>query len=352
MQAWLAEVEPTHYDEFMRVLWAQLRSVSEDLPQEPLEGIGDLPALHWPLSYAVDTATRFAAFRGFLPGEHAGMPQHFETFFICPQSSRPRAGLRLQPFDDAGHAPAAPTWWTTDLALPPTPHAGRPLPGFMELAAMLASNGNVSTTSAEMQGIFVELSHELAYYRQLASELSEDLRRANAKVRDLIARPVGVEPESDEDLDDKPAPEIVDLSGLPEWAAQNAHRIVITPRALGAAKKSLYENPPAVYEALELLAGAYRDARLGLLGKTEFDEALKASGFQLRGSTGQSGLAGAYGDGYFINWNGRRHVMAMHLVKGGGRDPRYCLRVYFFWDDDSQKAIVGWLPGHLDNSLT
>ena len=353
MQSWLAEVDPAYYDEFMRVFWTQLRSVSDDLPVEPLEGIGDLPALPWPLSYAVDASTRFAAFRGFVPsGEPGAMPLQFETFFICPQSSRPRVGLRLLPFAESGPAPAAPAWWACELALPATPHAGRPLPGFQELAAMLAANGSVATTSAEVQGIFVELSHELTYYRQLAGELSEDLRRANIKVRDLIARPVGVAADADDDQAGIPAPEIVDLSGLPEWAAQNSHRIVITPRALGAAKKSQYENPSAVYQALELLAGAYRDARLGLYGKAELDEALSGSGFQLRGSAGEAGLAGKYGDGYSISWNGRRRVMDMHLVKGGGRDARYCMRVYFFWDDDTQKAVVGWLPSHLDNSLT
>jgi hypothetical protein len=352
MQSWLAEVEPTHYDEFIRVFWTQLRSVSDDLPLEPLDGIGDLPGMHWPLSYAVDASARFAAFRGFVPGtETSTMPLQFETFFICPQSARPRVGLRLLPFDDVGPPPTAPAWWTTELALPTTPHTGLPLPGFLELAAILAANGNVATTSAEVQGTFVELSHELAYYRQLAGELSEDLRRANIKVRDLIARPVGTA-DTEGDIGDAPEPAITDLSGLPEWAAQNAYRIVVTPRALGAAKKSLYENPPAVYEALELLAGAYRESRLGMLGKAEFEEVLKASGFQLRGSTGQPGLAGKYGDGYFVAWNGRRRVMDLHLVKGGGRDARYCLRVYFFWDDDSQKSIVGWLPGHLDNSLT
>jgi hypothetical protein len=229
---------------------------------------------------------------------------------------------------------------------------GRPLPGFMELSAILAANGNVSTTSAEMQGIFVDLSHEMSYYRQLSTELAEDLRLANAKVRDLIARPVATASDTLTDAEDAPPAPITDLSGLPEWATQNSHRIIVMPRALGGAKKSLYENPAAVYAALEFIAGPYRDSRLGVIGKAEFDEALKASGFQLRGSAGQVGLQGGYGEGYFVSWNGRRRVMDMHIVKGGGRDERYCLRVYFFWDEDTQKPIVGWLPSHLDNSLT
>jgi hypothetical protein len=56
--------------------------------------------------------------------------------------------------------------------------------------------------------------------------------------------------------------------------------------------------------------------------------------------------------GYNVLYGGRQRQLDQHLRKGGGRDPRYVMRVYFFWDDDQQMAVVGWLPGHLDNTLT
>jgi hypothetical protein len=353
MQSWLAEVEPAKFDEFVRVFWAHLRQVSELLPEQPVEGIGDLPAAPWPLSYAFDRATRFAAFRGFTSvGEGASAElSQFEVFFISPKSG-PRIGLRLQPLDKSVLSSAPPKWWATELGLPVTIHGGRPLPGFMELAAVLASNGDVATTSAEIHAIAADTSQELEYYRQLSAGLSEDLRLANAKVRDLIARPRVTASDTLPDLEDAPETPITDLSGLPEWAAQNSHLVTVMPRALSGAKKSIYENPGAVYAALELLAGPYRDSRLGIIGKVEFEKALQESGLQLRGSAGQKGLTGSYGEDYFVSWNGRRRVLDMHIAKGGGRDERYCMRVYFFWDDDTKKAIVGSLPRHLDNSLT
>ena len=31
---------------------------------------------------------------------------------------------------------------------------------------------------------------------------------------------------------------------------------------------------------------------------------------------------------------------------------RGSFRLYYFWDEDSQTVVVGWLPSHLDNSMT
>jgi hypothetical protein len=126
---------------------------------------------------------------------------------------------------------------------------------------------------------------------------------------------------------------------------------VILPRALQGAKKSHYETPETVYTALELLAGPYRDMRMGAMSHAQFIEALGASEMQLEGSVAPS-VAGEQGDAYFVSWHGRRRFLELHLRKGGGRDERYCLRIYFFWDDAAQKVIVGWLPSHLSNSLS
>lgn len=49
---------------------------------------------------------------------------------------------------------------------------------------------------------------------------------------------------------------------------------------------------------------------------------------------------------------GRRRMFDLHLAKGGGRDERYCLRIYFFWSAEDRKVVVGWLPSHLSNSLS
>jgi hypothetical protein len=42
----------------------------------------------------------------------------------------------------------------------------------------------------------------------------------------------------------------------------------------------------------------------------------------------------------------------VHLKKGTSRESRHCLRIYFFWDEDSDQVVVGHLPDHLTNDLT
>lgn len=142
-----------------------------------------------------------------------------------------------------------------------------------------------------------------------------------------------------------------DLGELPQWAQLNAQRIEVLPRALGGAKKSIYEQPGQVFQGLEFLAGAYRAYRCGDLPKAEMERALEACGMRLAGSVGRS-VAGEQGSAYFATWRGRRRMFDLHLVKGGGRDERYCLRIYFFWSAEDRKVVVGWLPSHLSNSLS
>lgn len=352
--SWLTEVEASRFEEFLQAFWNSARHLSSDeLPEIPPDGVGELPSDPWPLSYALDRATRFAAFRWYQrhPTNPAAGQLRCELFFLCPASTKPRVGLRIFAASHADAVVSAPAWWSDTLALPAEPDSSIRLPGFMELVAILAANGNVSTTSADTESAIADLTVELNYYRQLANETAEELRLAQSKVRDLLARPVGQS--TMDDVDEAPAQvePITDLSGLPEWALKNSDRITVLSRALNGAKKSIYENPSAVYAALELLAGPYRDYRMAKLDKAALNEAYASAGVQFAGSVGAN-VAGSHGEDYFVTWAGRRRFLEFHLSKGGGRDERFCMRIYFFWDDETQQVVVGWLPSHLNNSLS
>ena len=62
--------------------------------------------------------------------------------------------------------------------------------------------------------------------------------------------------------------------------------------------------------------------------------------------------AGAHGDEYFVIHRGRKCLLENHIKKGTSREPRKCLRIYFFWDAEEQVVVVGSLPGHLDTQAT
>jgi len=351
--SWLFDAELSRFDEFLKVLWGAACRDDDALPDLPPDGIGELEAEPLPISYALDRASHFCAFRWYEVDATRGTLVRYEAFFLRPASVAAQVGLRVFAVRGANQAAAAsptpPTWWTEGLTLPAAPISTRILPGFVELVALLAANGDVATTSAEAASAVTELTHELGYYRQLSSDLAEELRLSQAKVRDLRSRPSTTVLDLPETPD--AAEPAKDLSGLTGWALQNTHRITVLPRALYGAKKSLYENPSAVYGALELLAGPYREHRMGRLDKDGFNRELAAAGVQLAGSVGQT-TAGSYGEDYFVAWEGHKRFLDFHLVKGGGRDERYCMRIYFFWDDGINQVVVGWLPSHLRNSLS
>lgn len=146
------------------------------------------------------------------------------------------------------------------------------------------------------------------------------------------------------------------LEELPDWTESNlVGRLVLHSRAVRGLKNATFEKPRLVYEALQLLAREYRDMRLGMdASKERFDSRCAELGLTHSPSIAQS-KATKEGDQYFVNFppgSAQSRFLESHLKKGVSQDPRHALRIYFFWDADSNQVVVGWLPSHLDNSLT
>jgi len=55
---------------------------------------------------------------------------------------------------------------------------------------------------------------------------------------------------------------------------------------------------------------------------------------------------------YSVVYGGARRPLDRHLKGSNSRDRRYGFRLYFFWDEEGEVVVVGWLPSHLDNRLT
>ena len=59
------------------------------------------------------------------------------------------------------------------------------------------------------------------------------------------------------------------------------------------------------------------------------------------------------GDSFECTWDGRRHTVDWHIKRGANtRDPRRCLRIYYFWDDDTQQVVIASMPAHRRNALS
>lgn len=149
-----------------------------------------------------------------------------------------------------------------------------------------------------------------------------------------------------------PIPE--SLAELSTWAANHmGDSLILLPRAIHAAKKSLFEDVPFVYRALLLLRDRYVPMRRGGAqdAKSAFDAAMAEMALELTPSFSGGG-AGKFGDEYKVSYGDHTQVLDMHLKGSNSRDPRYCFRCYFFWDDERGAVVIGSLPGHLKTDAT
>jgi hypothetical protein len=155
--------------------------------------------------------------------------------------------------------------------------------------------------------------------------------------------------------DQRPEIEIPDsFDGLAAWARLHvADTIEILPRALRAAKKSDFDNPPLAYQALLLLHEAYVPMRRSgsLVTREHWDTGLRQLGLECARTHGGT-RAGENANDYFVEHDGRRREVDLHLKGSNSRDRRYGFRLYFFWDDVHRRAVVASLPSHLDNRLS
>lgn len=134
---------------------------------------------------------------------------------------------------------------------------------------------------------------------------------------------------------------------IPQWVGQYfSGKIELSSRALKSLKTAVYSDIELVGKALELLATEYYDMRLGNGTKEDFDEKLGILYLKDELAISDSS-AGEQGGEYYIVHNGSKRKFDKHLVKGSGRDPRDCLRIYYFWDNDSGMVVIGNLPDHL-----
>ena len=139
------------------------------------------------------------------------------------------------------------------------------------------------------------------------------------------------------------------LAELESWATLHlAGAVELHNRALRGAKAAEYEDVHLVYQALLMLRDYYVPMRRdgGPQLKEAFDRRCQELSIE-ETATFTGTRAGEQGDTYFIKIGMRRVELDRHLKKGNSREPRYCFRLYFFWDDITSQVVVGWLPSHL-----
>lgn len=134
-----------------------------------------------------------------------------------------------------------------------------------------------------------------------------------------------------------------DWAEFADWLDQTfPDRIVLTPAARRMVRSPEFEDVGVIARAITWLATDQHLRRLNGGGSTR-DEVI------------EPGILNAYcgGDTYETVWQGRRYEVDQHVKNGGNaRDPKRCLRIYYFWEPDLQQTVIDHLPAHRHTSAT
>ena len=213
-----------------------------------------------------------------------------------------------------------------------------------QIAALQRKLQTEEDENADWLSELEKATEEAEYYKQENIALRSRLDALRAH----LIRQSGESP-------DKEIPIPNNYKVMGEWVKEHlAGRLVLLPRAERAASKAEYTEVGMVYRALLILANEYRDSRMGTGTDKAFREALAQYGMDFSGSIDKS-RAGQEGESYYVNYpigTSQRVFLQFHLERGNRHENRYCMRVYFFWDDDTNQVVVGWLPSHLSNRIS
>jgi len=177
--------------------------------------------------------------------------------------------------------------------------------------------------------------------RALAQALRRQVQVLEARLEEAGEKPTSI-----------PTPDSLD--GFEAWCERYLTGYVyLHNRAYQGIKKSEYQDVRFIYEVLLLLRNHYVEMRRNASdgAKQAYEQACRQLGLEETGSITESRL-GEQGDTYLVNYAGRKRILERHLKKGTSKDQRTCFRLYFFWDEDSEQVVVGWLPSHLDTRQT
>lgn len=113
-------------------------------------------------------------------------------------------------------------------------------------------------------------------------------------------------------------------------------KVVLTPGARRMVRSPEFEDVAQVARAVTWLATEHFDIRVN-------------GGASLRDAPLEEGIKNAPcgGDAYDTFWKGRRWNVDWHIKNGGNtRNPKKCLRIYYFWQDETQQTVIDHLPSH------
>ena len=130
---------------------------------------------------------------------------------------------------------------------------------------------------------------------------------------------------------------LTDCEAFIRWVdTEHRDRLLLRPRARNMLKKANFTEMLLLYDTLNLLALQYRDMILGSHADPTLRDAYETERLRLN-----------------LDWAGLETPslydgMQGHF-RGGGHTEKKMLRVYFKWDPDTRRVIIGGIPTHWDD---
>lgn len=236
------------------------------------------------------------------------------------------------------------------------------------IAAELARESAATNGSASSEELLILADEEIAAAKrqvdetlELLTEAEREREEALSRVREiqssylaLQARVTSLQRRMEE-RSDQPSGYPSSLQELEGWAVQNlSGSVELADRALKAARESDFQNTALVFDALVLMRDFYVPMRRegGIDFKRAFEARLAELGLDNSKCFAQENKARNFGGEYFIKYQGEKRELDWHLKGSNSRDGRLGFRMYYFWDTETSRVIVGYLPGHLTNDGT
>jgi hypothetical protein len=234
------------------------------------------------------------------------------------------------------------------------------------VAAELARQSAANDGKTSSEDLLILADEEIAAAKREAKETLELLTEAEREREDALSRVreiqssylalqarVGVLQRRTEERGDQP--ELAHpnkLQELESWSIQNlSGSVELADRALKAARECDFQNTALVFDALLLMRDYYVPMRRegGKELVRRFETRLAELGLENSKCFSQPNKAQNFGGEYFVKYQGKKRELDWHLKGSNSRDGRLGFRIYYFWDTETSRVIVGYLPGHLTN---
>lgn len=215
-------------------------------------------------------------------------------------------------------------------------------------SAPVSTNKDVSKRDREIQRLREEMRDERESAQELLSE-AESARQAAVDEVEILRQAFN-ERRRGEIRGKQALQWPADISGLAEWLETNVlPNVIITAKAWRAMRKVRYTDMERLCSTLQLMDGAYIDMRDGEDGaRQRWEDGLKELRLENRKQS-QNGKGIRGGNEYRFEHDGQRWDMDFHLrgIESVYNDHERLLRIYYSYDKERGRVLIGHMPTHL-----